>query len=88
MFSVARLPSFLPTEVAFLLIRGTEDPSSPKQAAKRSKNFAKSLKTIDLDGAGHWLMVERKEEVTKYVGDWIESVLREGRQENKPSTKL
>ena len=85
--SGANLPSFLPTDVPFLLIRGTEDPASPKQAAKRSKAFAKSLNTINLEGAGHWLMVEHKEEVTKYVEDWVESVLRES-QDNKPKTKL
>lgn len=81
------MPSYLPTDVPFLLIRGTEDLSSPKQAAKRSKNFVKSLTTIDLEGAGHWLMVERKEEVTRYVGDWVESVLR-GLKDHKPKTKL
>jgi pimeloyl-ACP methyl ester carboxylesterase len=58
--------------------------SSPPQAAKRSKNFVPSLEYITLEGAGHWLMVERKDDVTKEVGDWIDKNLKaEGRTMGK-----
>ncbi|KAF8313269.1 alpha/beta-hydrolase [Clavulina sp. PMI_390] len=79
----AKLLSFLPASLPALFIRGTEDPSSPPMHAKRAKNFVPSLESYDLAGAGHWLMVERKDEITTVVGDWIEEKLKE-----KPSSKL
>lgn len=50
--------------------------SSPPGHARRAKKFVPSLQTVTLSDAGHWLMVERKDEVTRIVGDWIEATLR------------
>jgi len=72
----ANLPSDLPASLPALFVRGTADPTSPERLASRSKNFVPSLKIINLDGAGHWLMMERRDEVTSLVGDWIENALR------------
>lgn len=40
---------------------------------------------VTLNDAGHWLMVERKEEVTRIVGDWIAATLD---AETAPKSKL
>jgi soluble epoxide hydrolase/lipid-phosphate phosphatase len=37
-----------------------------------------SLEVVMCEGAGHWLMVERKELITKKVDDWIENLLSKG----------
>jgi hypothetical protein len=49
--------------------------SSPPDHARRAKKFVPSLQTVTLNDAGHWLMVERKDEVTRIVGDWIAATL-------------
>jgi soluble epoxide hydrolase / lipid-phosphate phosphatase len=72
------LPSRLPASLPALFVRGTVDPTSQLRHAIRSKDFVPSLKIITLDGAGHWLMVQRKDEVTTLIADWIETTLDTG----------
>jgi pimeloyl-ACP methyl ester carboxylesterase len=36
-------------------------------------------KIITYAGAGHWLMVERKEEVTRDVLDWLSDIKRKSK---------
>jgi len=81
----AKLPSRLPASLPALFIRGTEDASSPPEHARRAKKFVPSLRMVTLNDAGHWLMVERKEEVTRIVGDWIAATLD---AETAPQSKL
>ncbi|KAF9515265.1 hypothetical protein BS47DRAFT_1372078 [Hydnum rufescens UP504] len=79
----ANLPSALPASLPALFVRGTMDPTSQLRHAIRSKDFVPSLKITTLAGAGHWLMVQRKDEVTTLIADWIETTLHTGRSQAK-----
>jgi len=47
--------------------------------AEASKQHVPSLKIVSLEGAGHWLMIEKRSEVTNTIGDWIANTLKRPR---------
>lgn len=58
-----------------MLLYGTEDIASSERAAKASKRFAPQTVIVRMEGRGHWLMVEAKDEVTERVTAFVNDVL-------------
>jgi soluble epoxide hydrolase/lipid-phosphate phosphatase len=61
----------LPSDLPVLFIYGTEDNTTTKHLIATSKKFIANLRSIALEGTGHWVLVERKDEVTETVANWI-----------------
>ncbi|KZW04380.1 alpha/beta-hydrolase [Exidia glandulosa HHB12029] len=69
------LPSKLPQDIPILLLYGSEDIASSERAAKASKRFAPQTAIVRMEGRGHWLMVEAKDEVTERVIAFVNNVV-------------
>jgi len=65
------LPSTYAVKIPVLFIRGTADSTSPEVHVGLMKNFLPHTKVINYEGAGHWLMYQEKENVTKDVLAWL-----------------
>ncbi|KAF9535124.1 Alpha/Beta hydrolase protein [Crepidotus variabilis] len=70
----ANLPSHLRDDLPFLFIYGTEDGTVVKPVLEKSKKFIKRYQEIVLEGRGHWLMVEAKDEFTEKIASWLEGL--------------
>lgn len=57
-----------------LHLRGGNDTTSPESHIETVRKVLPWGKIITYEGAGHWLMVEKKEEVTRDVLDWLSGV--------------
>jgi len=57
-----------------LHLRGANDATSPEQATEIMRKVLPWGKIITYPDAGHWLMVEKKDEVTRDVLDWLSGV--------------
>ena len=54
-----------------LLLRGGNDATSPEFAVRVMRKVLPWGKIITYEGAGHWLMLEKKDEVIRDVLDWL-----------------
>ncbi|KAK2466015.1 hypothetical protein APHAL10511_001656 [Amanita phalloides] len=70
----AGLPTNLPPDLPVLLIWGTRDPSTTSYFIKKSHKFVPRLQEIALEGKGHWILVEAKDEVTEIVASWLQGL--------------
>jgi len=57
-----------------LHLRGTNDATSPEYSMRAVRKILPWGKIITYEGAGHWLMLEKKDEVTRDVLDWLGDV--------------
>ena len=57
-----------------LHLRGANDATSPESLLQIVRKILPWGKIITYEGAGHWLMVERKDEVIQDVLDWLADV--------------
>lgn len=67
----ANLPSNLRADLPVLHVWGTKDATASPSAAARSKAYIPRLKVEQLDGVGHWVMLQAKQEVTGTVLRWL-----------------
>jgi soluble epoxide hydrolase/lipid-phosphate phosphatase len=58
-----------------LHLRGTDDTTSPESRTGIMRKLLPWGKIITYEGTGHWLMLERKAEVTRDVLDWLTDVV-------------
>jgi len=54
---------------------GTKDSTCTTSVIAKSHKFVSRLQTIALEGRGHWVMVEAKDEVTEKVIEWLEKLM-------------
>lgn len=69
------MPSSLGSDLPALLLWGTYDSTVVKPLVKKSHKFIPRLRSISLEGKGHWLMLEASEEVTSLVGTWLDEMV-------------
>ena len=58
----------------FLFIWGTADLTATPFVIGKSKKFINRYQDVALEGRGHWIMVEAKDEITQIVANWLESL--------------
>jgi len=68
------LPDELRSDIPFLFIWGTEDATALPFAIIKSKKYVSKYQDIALEGRGHWLMVEAKDEITENIMKWLEGL--------------
>ncbi|RXW25452.1 hypothetical protein EST38_g443 [Candolleomyces aberdarensis] len=68
----ARLPAALSADLPYLFIWGTHDPTATPFVINKARKFISKYQDIAIEGRGHWLMVEAKDEVTKHISEWLE----------------
>jgi len=68
------LPDELRSDIPFLFIWGTKDATALPFAIVKSKKFISRYQDIALEGRGHWLMVEAKDEITENIMKWLEGL--------------
>ena len=62
-----------------LLVLPTEDPILPLSLSANAEKEFKKLEVVRLEGrCGHWLQLEKPEEVEKIVGEWVEKQAAKG----------
>ena len=45
------------------------------------RKFVPSIEVVELAGKGHWLMVEAREQVTSKVIEWVETLVRQEKEQ-------
>ena len=68
------LPFVYKKGLPVLHLRGANDSTSPEQATEIMRKVLPWGNIINYADAGHWLMVEKKDEVTRDVLDWLSGV--------------
>jgi soluble epoxide hydrolase/lipid-phosphate phosphatase len=79
----AGLQSDLRADLPFLFIWGTMDGTATPSVMTKSKKFISRYQDVALEGRGHWIMVDAKDEVTEKIAEWLERLTC-----GKHSTKL
>ena len=69
----ANLGPNLPDDLPVLFLRGTLDTVTTSLIDK-AKNFVKLYEAVKLEGRGHWLMIEAKDEVTDRIANWLDGL--------------
>ncbi|KZV64700.1 alpha/beta-hydrolase [Peniophora sp. CONT] len=64
----SRLPDDLPVLFAY----GTADPTATPSRIPATRQFIPKLTEVKLEGIGHWVMLQAKDEVTAKVLGWLE----------------
>ncbi|KAG8926660.1 hypothetical protein FRC03_007680 [Tulasnella sp. 419] len=77
------LPVNLPPELPVLFIQPTLDPSCPDHLVQRMSKYIPNLKIVQVD-CGHWVMLEKRDEMTTLVPDWLDGL----QLEDPPLSKL
>ncbi|KAF8806317.1 epoxide hydrolase [Phlegmacium glaucopus] len=72
------LPADLRSDLPFLFIWGTKDATATPFVIDKSKKFISRYQDIALEGRGHWLMVEAKDEITENIVKWLEGLTSTG----------
>ncbi|EEB96011.1 hypothetical protein MPER_04928, partial [Moniliophthora perniciosa FA553] len=75
----ANLPSNLRPDLPVLFIWGTLDKTTTKMMISKAHKFIPRLQDVALEGRGHWLMVEAKDEITERVMGWLEGLMVEAK---------
>lgn len=83
----AKLSSPLPEGFPILFFWGTEDPSCSAKHVKHMDKFVKDIRSIKLEGKGHWLMVEAPDVIIQETLQFLNERLRSG-ESTIPSPKL
>ncbi|KAF5333153.1 hypothetical protein D9611_002715 [Ephemerocybe angulata] len=70
----ASLPAELRSDLSYLFIWGTKDPTATPFVISKAQKFIKNYRDIAIEGRGHWLMVEAKDEITQHVSNWLQEL--------------
>ncbi|TFK25957.1 alpha/beta-hydrolase [Coprinopsis marcescibilis] len=74
----ASLGSQLRNDLPYLFLWGTDDLTVVTSVIAKSNKFIARFQDVAIEGKGHWLMVEAKEEVTTQVINWLERLMAHG----------
>ncbi|KAH7344732.1 Alpha/Beta hydrolase protein [Rhizoctonia solani] len=66
------LPQEFRPDMPKLLVLPTADPALPAEILAQAGQGTKETHIAWLEGAGHWVMLERPQEVERLVGEWVE----------------
>ena len=77
------MPANLPANLPVLFIWGTKDVTAIPLVINKSRKFISNLQDVALEGRGHWLMVEAKDEITERVGSWLQGLTSQPKYEGK-----
>lgn len=67
------LPREYRPEMPKLLVIPSADPALPLSMFANAEKDFKSIEVVRLDGiCGHWVQLERPEEVENIIGEWVE----------------
>jgi pimeloyl-ACP methyl ester carboxylesterase len=58
-------------DVPVLHFRGANDVTSPELGVKAMRKVLPWTKVVTYAGTGHWLMLEKRKEVTRDVLNWL-----------------
>ena len=72
--TAAGLPSALRPDLPVLFMWGTNDITTTPALINGSRKFIPRLQDFALEGRGHWVMVEAKDDVTEKVLNWLEGL--------------
>jgi pimeloyl-ACP methyl ester carboxylesterase len=70
----ANLGTKLPDDLPVLYIWGTLETVVTPSVIDKAKNFIKLYEVVTLEGRGHWLMVEAKDEITDRIANWVDGL--------------
>ncbi|KAG8843569.1 hypothetical protein FRB96_003894 [Tulasnella sp. 330] len=70
-----KLNPILPNTLPVLLLAADHEPFGSPDLVERSRAFVPSLEVVRMDSA-HFIMLEKREEVTQIIGDWVEKKLK------------
>lgn len=70
----AGLSPYLHDNLPVLFIWGTKDSTATPFVIKKARKFVPRLQDVALEGRGHWLMIEAKDEITQKVINWLEEL--------------
>ncbi|KAK7060346.1 hypothetical protein VNI00_001111 [Paramarasmius palmivorus] len=62
-------------DLPVLFMWGTLDKTTTKTVIGKAHKFVPRIQDVALEGRGHWLMVEAKDEITEKVISWLESLM-------------
>ncbi|KAG2013208.1 hypothetical protein CC2G_010143 [Coprinopsis cinerea AmutBmut pab1-1] len=71
----AGLKAKLPEDLPYLFLWGTSDPTVTSFVIAKARKFIQRYQDIAIEGKGHWLMVEAKDDVTDQVMTWLEGLM-------------
>lgn len=72
--SGGRLPETYEPGTPVLFLRGNKDGTSSKAAMRETLRLYPTARIITYEDAAHWLMLEKKETLTRDVLDWLSEV--------------
>ncbi|KAF9464835.1 Alpha/Beta hydrolase protein [Collybia nuda] len=67
----ASLPSNLPPNLPVLFMWGTCDSTATPFLINKARKFIARLQDVALEGRGHWVLTEAKDDVTEIVVNWL-----------------
>ena len=68
---VTGLPETYRKGTPVLFLRGAKDGTSSKAVMRETRRLYPAAKIITYEDAAHWIMIEKKEAVTRDVLDWL-----------------
>lgn len=73
------LPQEYCPELPKLMVIPKADPALPVAMSLHAEKQLKTLEVVWLDGlCGHWVQLERPQEIEKIVGEWVEKMAVKG----------
>ena len=70
-FAEGDLPETYRDGTPVLFLRGAKDGTSTKAGVRETRRLYPTARIITYEDAAHWLMIEKKEAVTRDVLDWL-----------------
>ncbi|KAG8843571.1 hypothetical protein FRB96_003896 [Tulasnella sp. 330] len=71
-----KLNPVLPTTLPVLLVAPDHEPFGSPDRAEKSRGLVPSMEVVRIDSA-HFALLEKRDEVTQIIGDWVEKKLKE-----------
>jgi soluble epoxide hydrolase / lipid-phosphate phosphatase len=60
-----------PDDIPVLFIYGTKDPTSTPEKLSHTRKLIPTYEEVKLEGVGHWVMLQAREEMTQAVLTWL-----------------
>ncbi|KZT62779.1 alpha/beta-hydrolase [Calocera cornea HHB12733] len=74
--TAANLKQNLPATLPALFFHPGSDPTSPQSSVDAMKPLVPNLEILQCKGAGHWLLLERSDMVTRKTIEWLDERLK------------
>ncbi|CAE6419337.1 unnamed protein product [Rhizoctonia solani] len=73
------LPQDMRPDMPKLMVVPSADPAIPAALSVRAEKQLKNIEVVWLEGlCGHWVQLERPQEIEKIVGEWVERFTKKG----------